>query len=166
MAPTIRLLGEPVLHRRADTVDDVAAPDVQALIDDLLTSMRTAAHSVGVAAPQIGVGLRVAVVDVSGHAKARSCHGELVLVNPDVVLAEEPVVGREGCMSVPDLTGDVARANRLVVRALDRLGHVQVIEADQFEARALQHELDHLEGRLFLDRVVAADRLFRRKVYR
>jgi peptide deformylase len=162
----IRLLGEPVLHRPAAAVGDVRSPEVQAVIDDLLAAMRTTGHSVGVAAPQLGVGLRVAVVDVTGHAKARSCHGELVLVNPEVVLAEAPVVGREGCMSVPDLTGDVARATRVVVRALDRDGAEQVVEADAFEARALQHELDHLEGKLFLDRVVAADRLFRRRVYR
>ena len=69
-------------------------------------------------------------------------------------------------MSVPDLTGDVVRASRVVVRALDRHGAERVVEADAFEARALQHELDHLDGRLFLDRLVAADRVFRRKVYR
>jgi peptide deformylase len=166
VAPSIRLLGEPVLHTPAAPVGDVADPAVQAVIDDLLASMRGTGHSVGVAAPQLGVGLRVAVVDVTGHAKARSCHGELVLVNPEVVLAEGPVVGREGCMSVPDLTGEVVRASRVVVRALDRHGVEHVVEADEFEARALQHELDHLEGRLFLDRLVAADRVFRRKVYR
>lgn len=165
MARPIRLVGEPVLHEPARPVAELDAA-VLAVVDDLLATMRATSHSVGVAAPQIGVGLRIAVVDVTGHPKARSCHGELVLVNPELVLAEHPAVGREGCMSVPDLTGDVARATHVVVRALDRDGVEQIIEADAFEARALQHELDHLDGTLFLDRVVAADRLFRRKVYR
>ena len=121
----------------------------------------------GVAAPQIGVGLRVAVVDVTGHAKARSCHGELVLVNPEVLLAEAPVVGPGGLheRARPHRRRGPRQPRSWCGRSTAD-GAEQVIEADAFEARALQHELDHLDGRLFLDRVVAADRLFRRKVYR
>ncbi|HEV2071622.1 MAG TPA: peptide deformylase, partial [Acidimicrobiales bacterium] len=143
-------------------VDDVA----RALAGDLLDTMRASAHSVGIAAPQIGVSLRAFCVDVTGHPKARSCHGEVVLFDPVVVESSGSVIGREGCMSVPDLTGDVGRAAQLVVRGTSPDGDDRVLELDAFEARAVQHELDHLDGRLFLDRVVARERIFRRRVYR
>ena len=143
-------------------VDDRA----RAVAQDLLDTMRASSHSVGVAAPQIGVSLRVFCVDVTGHPKARSCHGELVVVDPVVVEHDGVDVGREGCMSVPDLTGDVRRATRLVLRGLGVDGEPLTVEADAFEARAIQHELDHLDGLLFLDRVVSDDRVFRRRVYR
>jgi peptide deformylase len=146
-------------------IDDVA----RGLATDLVDTMRASAHSVGVAAPQIGVSLRAFCLDVSGHPKARSCHGEVVLLNPMVVEREEavrPEVGREGCMSVPDLTGDVARASVVVVRGMTPEGQEREVEFDAFEARAAQHELDHLDGLLFLDRLVASDRVFRRRSYR
>jgi peptide deformylase len=143
-------------------IDDLA----RALGADLLDTMRASSHSVGVAAPQLGVSLRAFCVDVTGHRKARSCHGELVLFDPVVVETSGRDVGREGCMSVPDLTGDVARAERIVVTGTGRDGSQLTIDADAFEARAIQHELDHLDGLLFLDRVVAGDRVFRRRVYR
>jgi peptide deformylase len=103
---------------------------------------------------------------VTGHRKARSCHGELVVVNPVLVEASEPGLAREGCMSVPDLTGDVARATRVVVEGLAPDGTPLVVEADAFEARALLHELDHLDGRVFLDRVASPSSVFRRRVYK
>jgi peptide deformylase len=133
---------------------------------DLVDTMRVSPACVGLAAPQIGVNLRAFVVDVTGHKKANSCHGEFVLFNPEIVVASDPVIAREGCMSVPQLTGDVARATQLVVRGTTPEGEDRVIQADAFEARALLHELDHLDGLLFLDRVVAHDRVFHRKVYR
>jgi peptide deformylase len=143
-------------------VDDVA----RALGQDLLDTMRGAEHSVGVAAPQIGVSLRAFCVDITGHRKARSCHGEVVLFDPVVLESSTPEIGREGCMSVPDLTGDVARATSLLVEGLGMDGELHRYEVDAFEARAFQHELDHLDGLLFLDRVVSDDRVFRRRVYR
>lgn len=158
-------LPDPVLSRLAEPVgviDDAA----RQLGADLLDTMRGSKHSVGVAAPQIGVSRRAFCVDVSGHRKARSCHGEILLFDPVVLHAGPPDVGREGCMSVPDLTGDVARALEVVVRGTGVDGRTITIEADAFEARALQHELDHLDGLLFLDRIVADDRIFRRRVYR
>ena len=144
------------------TIDD----DARRLGDDLVDTMRSRPACVGLAAPQIGVSRRAFVIDVSGHRKARSCHGELVLFDPELVVAHSPVVAREGCLSVPDLTGDVARASTVVVRGFTPAGEVRVIEADAFEARAVLHELDHLDGRLFLDRVSSHDAIFRRKVYR
>ncbi len=155
----------PVLARPCEPVgrvDDVT----RGLARDLLDTMRATTHSVGIAAPQIGVSLRAFCIDVTGHPKARSCQGEVVLFDPVVVRASGSVVGREGCMSVPDLTGDVARAAQLVVRGMGVDGEDRVLEADAFEARAVQHELDHLDGLLFLDRLVARDRVFRRRVYR
>src|SRR5205807_3180810 len=131
------------------TIDD----EVRTLADDLVDTMRASPACVGLAAPQIGVNLRVCIVDVTGHRKARSCHGRVVLVNPEVVLVHGPVAGREGCMSVPDLTGDVARATTLIVRGTTLEGADRVLRVDAFEARALQHEIDHLDGVLFLDRV-------------
>jgi peptide deformylase len=95
-----------------------------------------------------------------------SCHGEVVLFDPEVLLAHGPVVAREGCMSVPDLTGDVARASRLIVRGTTIDGADRVLQVDAFEARAVQHEIDHLDGLVFLDRVAAAGAVFPRKVYR
>jgi peptide deformylase len=140
---------------------------VRTLCDDLLETMASSPACVGLAANQVGVGLRVAVVDVTGHKKADSCHGAMVLINPVVVRAEMPVIGREGCMSVPDLTGNVARATRVTVQSLDVDGRECVIDANAFEARALLHEIDHLDGKTFLDRVSSfgAD-VFKRKRYR
>lgn len=106
-------------------------------------------------------------MDVSGHPKARSCHGMVVLFNPEVVVGTEPKVAREGCMSVPDLTGNVLRPSRVVVRGMTSQGRIRVIETDALEARALLHELDHLDGLLFLDRVAAPHTdLFQRRTYR
>lgn len=158
-------LPDPVLSRPTAPVGTVDAEAV-ALARDLVDTMRASPACVGLAANQIGVGRRAFVVDVTGHRKARSCHGELVLLDPVLVEARDLVVGREGCMSVPDLTGDVARATHVVVRGVTPAGAALVVEADAFEARAILHELDHLDGLLFLDRVRTADALFPRKVYR
>ena len=144
------------------SIDD----SIRALIDDLVETMRASPACVGLAANQIGSGLRVAVVDVTGHRKARTCHGELVLVNPTIVERHESVIAREGCMSVPDLTGDVERAGRLTVAFLDGDGVERSLGTDAFEARAIQHEVDHLDGHLFLDRVSSPSRVFQRQVYR
>jgi peptide deformylase len=157
-------LPAPVLRGRAREVGEIDDA-VRQLCADLVETMRASPACVGLAAPQVGVDLRVFCVDVTGHRKARSCHGAFVLVDPEVVTAARPEVAREGCMSVPDLTGDVPRATELVVRGRSPEGEERVLTVDAFEARAVQHELDHLDGLLFLDRV-AAGRVFPRKVYR
>src|SRR3954451_8257488 len=158
-------LPDPFLQRPAlalGRVDDAAL----ALAADLVDTMRARPACVGLAAPQIGVGRRAFVIDVTGHLKARSCVGELVLFDPELVAAGAPALVREGCLSVPDLTGDVARATTVVVRGMGVDGKERTVEADAFEARALLHELDHLDGYLFLDRVSSHESLFRRKVYK
>ena len=162
--PVVRL-PDAVLTRPSAAIDVVDAT-AQALAVDLIDTMRASPACVGLAAPQIGVGLRAVCVDVTGHRKARSCHGEFVLFNPEVLLAHGPVMAREGCMSVPDLTGDVVRATQLVVRGLTPEGTERIMQVDAFEARAVLHEIDHLDGLVFLDRVVSHDRVFHRKVYR
>ncbi|HUQ39705.1 MAG TPA: peptide deformylase [Acidimicrobiales bacterium] len=165
MIRTVVRLPEHVLKVRAAEVG-VVDERARSLGADLVDTMRASPACVGIAAPQIGVSLRAFVVDVTGHPKAEACHGQVVLFDPVVVSADAPVVGREGCMSVPDLTGDVARSTRLVVRGLDVDGGRIEITTDGFEARAFQHEIDHLDGLLFLDRVRSAEAVFRRKVYR
>jgi len=163
--PSAASMPPPWRWRRSDAGGRVDAAAL-ALGADLVDTMRATVACVGLAAPQIGVGLRAFVVDVTGHRKARSCHGELVLFDPEVVAARGPVVAREGCLSVPHLTGDVARASSLVVRGLTVDGLDRVVEVDAFEARAVLHEIDHLDGLLFLDRVSSHEAIFRRKVYR
>ncbi len=158
-------LPDPFLQRPCAAVGRVD-DDVLALACDLVDTMRARPACVGLAAPQIGVGLRAFVIDVTGHRKARSCHGELLLFDPELVSSSAPVTAREGCLSIPDLTGDVARATGAVVAGVGVDGGRIVVEADAFEARALLHELDHLDGLLFLDRVASAHSVFRRKVYR
>jgi peptide deformylase len=145
---------------------DPTDPEIVRLADDLLATMRVSPGCVGLAAPQIGVAAQVFVVDVTGHPKAKICHGPLVLCNARVEEAAQWQKGREGCMSVPDLTGDVKRAGRLVVvAAVPGTGEETRITTDAFEARAVQHEIDHCAGLLFLDRVAGAHAIYARKVY-
>jgi peptide deformylase len=154
-----------VLSSPAAEVDPLD-PSVVALARDLVDTMRASPGSVGVAAPQIGEPYRVFVLDVTGHRKARSCAGLVVLANPLLVEADDFAAGREGCMSVPDFTGDVRRPRRIVVRGtVPGTGEQRTYTADAFEARAFGHELDHLAGLLFLDRVDGAHAVYPRKRY-
>jgi peptide deformylase len=156
---------DPVLSRPCTQVDP-RDPEVVQLAADLLATQRVSPGCVGLAAPQVGVSWRLFSLDVTGHPKARSCHGALVLANAVVVGASRREKGREGCMSVPDLTGDVKRASRLTVRGeLPGSGEPIEIVTDAFEARAFQHEIDHTDGQLFLDRVAGAHAIFPRKTY-
>ncbi|MDX6257751.1 MAG: peptide deformylase [Frankiales bacterium] len=159
------LAPERVLSRPSADVDP-CDPSVVGLAADLVATMYAHPGCVGLAAPQVGDGRRVFCLDVTGHPKARTSAGLVVLANPELVSGEGPKVGREGCQSVPDLTGDVARFRRVVVRgAVPGTGELRTYEADAFEARAFQHELDHLAGMLFLDRVAGAHAIFPRKRY-
>ncbi|HEX5541096.1 MAG TPA: peptide deformylase [Micromonospora sp.] len=156
---------DPVLSRPADTVDPMAEEIVR-LAADLIATMRVSPGCVGLAAPQIGVSAQVFALDVTGHPKSATVHGTIALCNAKVVEASRWRMGREGCMSVPHLTGDVKRASRLVVEGvLPGTGVPVRLAADGFEARALQHEIDHCAGLLFLDRVAGAHAVYARKVY-
>lgn len=128
--------------------------------------LESASHCVGIAATQLGIPSRVAIVDVSKKPNTDN-HGRLVMVNPEILSWEGYVVGREGCLSVPDYTGNVIRAESITVHFLDEHGAAREYALQGFEARAVQHELDHLNGLLFLDRLVSRrNDLFRRKVYK
>jgi peptide deformylase len=142
------------------------SPDVVDLAEAMVALMRASPGCVGIAAPQVGHPISLFVLDVTGARRVESCAGLVVLCSPVLVAAEGREVRREGCLSVPDLTGDVARATSVVVLGLvPGTGEERVVEANAFEARALQHELDHLQGLLFLDRVAGAHALFPRKRY-
>ena len=160
----IRVYPDPILKQVCEPVAEIDAA-TDALVQDLIDTMVGAGHSVGVAAPQIGVSRRVVVVDVSKSKLGRDAnHGLLVMINPEIVEREGHKVMREGCMSVPDYTGNVTRAENILVQFRDRTGHARVIRAEGFEAVAIQHELDHLDGLLFLDRVTSLKTdVFRRK---
>jgi peptide deformylase len=154
-----------VLSATGATVDPTA-PEVVQLAADLVATMRVSPGCVGLAAPQVGVGVKVFCVDVSEHPKTRGHHGTFVLCNAEVVASSRNEKAREGCMSVPDFTGDVKRPSRIVVRGqLPGTGEEVELEAEAFEARALQHEIDHCDGLLFLDRAAGAHAIYARKTY-
>ena len=156
---------DPVLAR-AGAVVDPTDPAIVQLAADLVATMRVSPGCVGLAAPQVGVSAKVFCVDVSQHPKTRTSHGTFVLCNAEVVSASRNEKAREGCMSVPDFTGDVKRATRVLVRGQEPGTGAQVtIETDAFEARALQHEIDHCDGLLFLDRAAGAHAIHPRKTY-
>lgn len=157
----------PLLKKRANRIDKIDV-SIRGLLEDLIDTMKAGPGSVGVAAPQIGVSLSACVVDVSGnrHGKDNN-HGLLVMLNPEITASSGSSVMREGCMSVPDYTGDVERATTITVRYTDQEGDRRTVEASGFEAVAIQHEMDHLDGILFLDRIISLKTgLFRRKNYR
>jgi len=135
------------------------------LAQDLLDTMDTFPGCVGIAAPQVGELVCMIAIDVTGHRRAKSCHGRLVLVDPVVVERSGNVSMREGCLSIPDFTGNVRRAERITVEARDVDGEQIRLECDAYEARVVLHELDHLDGLLFLDRVAKAADVFPRKRY-
>jgi len=161
---TIRVYPDPILKQVAEPVEEIDE-SVVAVVQDLVDTMLDAGHSVGVAAPQIGVLQRVMVVDVSSSKLGRdNNHGLLEMVNPEIIERSGSKMMRDGCMSVPDYTGNVTRAEHIVIEFTNRNGQLRVIEANGFEAVAIQHELDHLDGLLFLDRVSSLKTdLYRRK---
>jgi peptide deformylase len=139
----LRVLGDPILRRETNpvpTVDD----DLRRLIDDMFETMH-AAKGIGLAAPQVGRLERITVIDIEGGKQP------IALVNPEIVAQEGTIKGEEGCLSIPDVFGDVERASRVVVRAIDRDGRPFEVEGHDLLARCLQHEIDHLHGKLFID---------------
>ena len=156
----------PVLKKLCNRVEQIDQKILE-LVQDLVDTMHEGPGSVGVAASQIGVTLRVCVVDVSKNRLGKeNNHGLLCMINPEITDRSGSATMREGCMSVPDYTGDVDRATGITLTFSDPDGTEQVITASGFEAVAIQHEMDHLDGVLFLDRVTSIKTgLFRRKNY-
>ena len=151
MAPlTVRRYGDPVLRRKAEPVTAVT-PEIQRLIDQLIETMY---HDLGIglAAPQVGVSLRVIALD-DEHGK-----GPTALINPVITASRGQVAGEEGCLSLPGVFGEVVRAEWVSVKAQDREGRSLSFEAQGLLARVIQHEIDHLDGILFIDRLDKAQR--------
>ncbi|ADC61745.1 peptide deformylase [Allochromatium vinosum] len=135
-------------------------------IADLEETRLAGPGAVGIAAPQVAHFRRIVILDLSSRPKTPN-HGHLVLINPEITHWEGFAMGREGCLSVPDYTGNVIRATQIRLKAQDADGVEHQYEMEGFEARAVQHELDHLDGLLFVDRVVSRRTdLYRRKVYK
>jgi len=155
--PTLKQVSEP-----ATEFDDA----LRAFVDDLEETRCNGPAAVGIAAPQVGHFKRIVIIDCSSTRKPVPNHGRLVLVNPEITHWEGYEMGREGCLSVPDYTGNVIRATRIHLVARDPDGQSLEFDMEGYEARAAQHEIDHLDGMLFVDRVVSRRTdLFKRKVY-
>ncbi|MCX6017077.1 MAG: peptide deformylase [Chloroflexi bacterium] len=160
MIRQIRKIGDLVLRKKAVKVEKISK-ETQKLVDDMIDTMHHA-HGLGLAAPQIGVSQRVAVVEMSEHDE----HGQekstlYTLINPEIVRKSEEIWEHaEGCLSIPGWRGDVERPLTITVKALDRLGARVRFEATGMLARAIQHELDHLDGVLYIDKLVAPDRVW------
>lgn len=154
-----------VLSVPCDQVDPTGSEVVQ-LAADLIATMQAQPACVGLAANQVGESAAMFALDVSEHPKTKTSHGRFVLVNPVIEVATRKERAREGCLSVPDFTGDVRRATRLTVCGyLPGTGLKVQLVTDAFEARAIQHEIDHLNGLLFLDRVAGPHSLHVRQTY-
>jgi peptide deformylase len=137
----IRVLGDPVLRKETAVVESVS-DEIRELIKDMFETMY-AAEGIGLAAPQVGRTERVTVMDVAGAKYA--------LINPEITARQGSIRGEEGCLSIPEVFGEVERATAVTVQALDEQGNEIVIEGTDLLARCLQHEIDHLHGKLFVD---------------
>jgi peptide deformylase len=161
MVRKILKYGEPVLEQRAEPVTDFGRGELKELIADMWETMY-AAKGVGLAAPQIGVGKRISVIDISvGEDETK----KIVIVNPEITLQEGRQTGEEGCLSIPGFREPVTRANKVMVRAQDACGEPIELNGEELLARAFQHEIDHLNGVLFIHHLSALKRdLIRRKI--
>ena len=163
----VLLFPHPTLKRTARPLGPEGPPEAERVGADLLDTMGAHPGCVGLAAPQLDELVRMVVVDVSEHPKAETSNGLLLLVDPEVVSQSGAEVAREGCLSIPHLTANVRRATSIALRASTPSGDPVELTSEGFEARCLLHEIDHLDGLLFLDRVdsLATD-VFRRKTYK
>jgi len=156
----IRTYPDDALRQRAEPVEDPLAPEIQALIDDMVETM-IAAPGVGLAAPQVGVSRRLCVIDTSVGEEPDRLH---VLINPEILESSGSETAEEGCLSVPGFFTPVKRAGKVRVGFTDREGRRREMEAEGLLARAVQHELDHLDGVLFIDRIgLVRKEMFKRK---
>jgi len=159
----VRYLNSPILERPAGDVTEFDTPELHMLIEDMFETMY-ASHGIGLAAPQIDVPKRLTVIDISGGEEDRDPE-RIVLINPQIVAKEGKQTGEEGCLSIPGFREPVTRARKAVVRAQDVKGVPFEIEGDELLARAIQHEIDHLNGVLFINHLSALKRdLIKRKI--
>src|SRR3990172_7765821 len=158
----IRIYPDPVLRNKTSRVERIDAA-LDRLIEDMVETMH-AAPGVGLAANQVGVPISLAVIDLSLREDKDQRRPLLVIINPEIITLEGSVIEEEGCLSIPDYAEKVKRAARVKVRAQDRTGKVFELEAEGLMAKALQHEVDHLNGLLFVDRLSPLKKsLFRRR---
>jgi peptide deformylase len=158
----IRTYPDPVLREKTKHVERIDS-SIERLIKDMVETMH-AAPGVGLAANQVGVSLQLAVIDLSTREDEGQRHPLLVIINPEILSLEGSVTEEEGCLSIPDYSEKVQRAARIKVRALDRTGKQFELETDGLLAKALQHEIDHLNGLLFVDKLSPLKKnLFRRR---
>ena len=161
MVRTILKYGEPMLEQVAEPVTEFDTPDLKNLIEDMWETMYSA-KGVGLAAPQIGTGKRVSVIDISvGEDETK----RLVIINPEITSREGKQVGEEGCLSIPGFREPVARSNKVTVRAQNEKGEAIELTGEELLARAFEHEIDHLNGILFINHLSALKRdIIRRKI--
>jgi peptide deformylase len=153
--------GETVLERKCELVTEFDTPEMRELLADMWETMY-AAKGVGLAAPQIGVPKRISVIDISLGENEKD---KLVIINPQILTKEGKQVGEEGCLSIPGFREPVARANSVTIRAHNEKGEIVDLSGEELLARAFQHEIDHLDGILFLNHLSALKRdIIRRKV--
>jgi len=154
------------LKQLSETVETIDK-DILNFIKELEQTRLAGPGAVGIAAPQVDLFKRVVIVDVSAMRKPVENHGHMIMINPEITAWDGMAMGREGCLSVPDFTGNVIRAEKIKLNYMDETGKTHEIESSGFEARAIQHEMDHLDGLLFLDRLVSRrSDLFKRKSYK
>ena len=137
----IRVLGDPVLRKETTPVEKITE-EIRTLIAEMFHTMYVA-EGIGLAAPQVGRTERIAVMDVEGQ--------KFALINPEIIEREGSMRGEEGCLSIPEVFGDVTRSSRVMVRALNQDGEEVELEGTELLARCMQHEIDHLDGKLFID---------------
>ncbi len=140
----IRIAGDPVLNKVCKEVKEIT-PMIKTLIDDMLDTMYEA-NGVGLAAPQVGILRRIAVVDIG--------EGPIILVNPEIIKEEGEQTGDEACLSLPGKAGEVKRPNHVVIRAFDESMTEYEMEADELLARAFCHEIEHLDGHMYMEHVI------------
>ncbi len=162
----IVLYPQNILRQKCIKVADFGDPKVKELIAKLLDTMDSYGHCVGLAANQIGSHLNIFVADASKNPKCESKFGRIVVINPELELIGEYEKKREGCMSVPNFTGDVSRSTEVLLRGVDENGNEIICQAEGFEARVFQHEVDHLNGKVFIDRVESSREVHARKIYK
>jgi peptide deformylase len=153
--------GDPLLETKAEPVTEFDTPELRGTLSDMFETMY-AAKGVGLAAPQIGLGQRISVIDVSvGENEA----DKIVIINPEIIFSEGKQVGEEGCLSIPGFREPVSRANKVRVRAKNEKGEDIELCGEELLARAFQHEIDHLNGILFISHLSALKRdIIRRKI--
>ena len=145
-------LPDPVLRQKAKKVNEIDA-SIQKLIDDMIDTMR-AVSGVGLAAPQVGVSLRIAVIEIPGEEV-------ITLINPEMVKRQGERILEEACLSVPGYQGEIKRSEKVKVKAQDRMGKEFRLKGEDLLAQALEHEIDHLSGILYVDHVESEDKLFK-----